>query len=80
VQAVVHAGTAPFVAQSNGASARQTSLVVEWFEQQQTTVADDVASVKCSLHHAAPKLCKLNVVIGALWHRQSSLVIGVECR
>jgi hypothetical protein len=76
VNAVLNTGAAAFIAKRLGSGMRQSESVINLLEQQDTTVADDVATIKCGLDHASPNASKLNSLIGTLWHRRSSVFIG----
>lgn len=77
-QAVHHAGGAAFVAQCLGCCVTQAKAPVNLLEQQNAAVTDDVAAVERGLHHTSSHATKLDLAIGTLWHRQSSVVIGGE--
>ena len=42
------------------------------------TIADDVSTIECGLDDASANAPKLNCLIGTLWHRRSSVFIGVR--
>jgi hypothetical protein len=73
---VLNAGAAAIIAKRLGSGTSQSESVIDLLEQQDTTVADDVATIKCGLDNAPPNAPKLNSLIGTLWHRRSSVFIG----
>lgn len=77
-QQAVHAGAAALVTQRPRRSAGQTKTVIDPLEQQHATIANDVATIERSLHHAPSNPSELDGPIGTLWHRQSSVAIGGE--
>jgi uncharacterized protein involved in exopolysaccharide biosynthesis len=76
VNAVLNAGAAAFIAKRLRSGMSQSESVIDLLEQQDTTVADDVATIKCRLDNAPSNAPKLNGLIGTLWHRRSSVFIG----
>jgi hypothetical protein len=61
VNAVPDAGAAALVAQCQSGGAGQTQAPVDLLEQQHATIANDVATVECSLHHALSNPSKLEL-------------------
>ena len=58
--------------------AAQTDPFINAPQQHYTAVRTDVAALEIRLYHAATQAPKTYRPIGTLWHRQSSVVIGVE--
>jgi hypothetical protein len=75
---MLDAGSAAIVAKGKGRCARQAQPFIDLFEQQHAAITDDVATIKCSLHHTPANTTEFDGLIGTLWHRQSSVGIGGE--
>ena len=56
----------------------QTNSFIDLLEQQHAAIADDVASIESSLDNTPSNAPKLNGLIGTIWHRWSSVFIGVR--
>ena len=77
-QAVRDARRIARIAQHRGRRAAQTDALVDSSQQQQAAVRADVAAFEVGLDHASSNPPKSIRPIGTLWHRQSSVVIGVR--
>ena len=78
VHAVLDAGAAAPITERKRRCAAQAQPFIDLLEQQHATVADDVATVECGLDNTSANAAKLNSLIGTLWHRRSSVFIGVR--
>jgi len=57
VNAVLHAGTAAFIAKRQGSGTGQTESVIDLLEQQHTAVTDEVAAIERRLGTSPPTCC-----------------------
>jgi hypothetical protein len=77
-QAVRDARGVAWVAEHGRGRTAQADTLVDAAQQQHATVRTEIATLEVGLDDAAPEASKLNSCVGTLWHRQSSVVIGVE--
>jgi hypothetical protein len=68
--------TPAVVAEGSGGSACQTEPFIDLLEQQNATIANDVAAIEFGLDNTPSKSSRFGSLIGTLWHRQSSDFIG----
>ena len=66
------------IAQHASSRATQPNALVHTLEQQHAAVRTDVATLEVGLDHAPTKASEPDRLIGTLWHRQSSVVIGLR--
>ncbi len=67
--AVANTGGATAISEHSRCRARQPDALVDLPQQHHPAVADDVAAIKRSLHHAAPDTPEIHHALGTLWHR-----------
>ena len=77
-QAVRDARRIARIAEHRRSRTAQPDALVHPTQQQHAAVRADVAALEVGLDHASPKPPQLHRPIGTLWHRQSSVVIGVK--
>ena len=75
---MLNTGAAAFVTEGKRRCAAQSQPFVDLLEQQHAAIAADVATVECGLDNVSANAPKLNGLIGTLWHRRSSVLIGVR--
>lgn len=75
---MLDAGAAALVAERMGRRADQTEPFIDSLEQQDAAVTDDVAAIECGLDDTPAHTSEFNYLIGTLWHRRSSVFIGVR--
>ena len=77
-QAVRDARRIAWIAEHGRGRAAQTNALVHTPQQQDATVRADVAALEVGLDDAPPKASQIDRPVGTLWHRQSSVEIGVK--
>ncbi|WP_395690738.1 hypothetical protein [Piscinibacter sp.] len=66
------------VRQRSGRRTGQSDVPIDLAQQQQPTVAAQIAAAEVRFDDAAAKPSEFDPALRTLWHRQSSVVIGLE--
>ena len=78
LQAVFDATGLAWIGQRSRRRAGQADVAIDLAQQHQAAVAAQLSAAEVGLDDAPPQASEIDLALRTLWHRQSSVVIGLE--